>query len=139
MKKKLLSVRKTRLAPTLRADSAAQPAFVPPKQYPFYLLPTYQCPECECAVQWEVQALDPNPAGIGSAYGSCLSGSVGVACSRAGVRFKIPLLIAYAIEEPAAAPAIVGQEMALTPTIVEQATPKRRLWWHALFDPTSDV
>lgn len=98
--KKLSSVRKTRLAPTLRADSAAQPVSVPPQQHPFYIIPAMQCPECESGVQWETQTLNPNPAGIGAAYGSCLSGSIGVTCSRAGKRFKIPLLIAYAIEAP---------------------------------------
>jgi hypothetical protein len=136
---KIKKVRKTRLAPTMRVDEAAQPPVVPPKQYPFYMLPAYQCPECESGVQWETQALDPNPQGIGAAYGSCLSGSIGVACSRAGKRFKIPLLIAYAIE----APSVVGQEAAPAPTIVEQAPRpyKRRPWWHALFmtDRPSDV
>lgn len=123
-------VRKTRLAPTLRADSAAQPMAVPPQQYPFYLLPVYQCPECECSVQWETQALEPNPTGVGSAFGSCLSGSIGVACSRAGKRFRIPLLIAYAIE---ANPLPVENSQ---PDQVVTAPPsKPRPWWQVLFGP----
>lgn len=124
--KKAPSMRKTKLA-SLRADSAAQPAFVPPQQYPFYLLPTYQCPECECAVKWEVQALDPNPQGISSAFGSCLSGSIGVPCSRAGKRFRVPLLIALAIEVQAAPPALESVPLPAEP-------PRKMTWLEALLD-----
>lgn len=123
-------VRKTRLAPTLRADSAAQPMAVPPQQYPFYIVPAMQCPECESGVQWETQALEPNPTGIGSAFGSCLSGSIGVACSRSGKRFRIPLLIAYAIEVSARLPVEDSQ-----PDQVVSVPQKRRPWWRVLFGP----
>lgn len=124
-------VRKTRLAPTLRADSAAQPVAVPPQQYPFYLLPVYQCPECECSVQWETQALEPNPTGFAFAFGSCLSGSIGVACSRAGKRFRIPLLIACAIEVSARLP----DENSQPDQVVTAPPSKPRPWWRVLFGP----
>lgn len=107
-----------------------------PTLYPFYVIPPVQCPECESGVRWETQKLDPT-ARNNVAYGSCLSGSVGVRCSRAGKRFAIPLMIAWAVE--VAPPAYT--EVRDPPPAVEPAKPAPKPSWFqrlmSLFDGTS--